>query len=45
MNKLGIGNRIKELRTKAGLNQAIIAKYLQVDQSLFSKIDVNRHFI
>lgn len=39
MNKLGIGNRIKELRTKAGFNQAIIAEYLQVDQSLISKIE------
>lgn len=39
MDRLSIGNKIKELRTKAGFNQSIIAEYLQVDQSLISKIE------
>ena len=39
MDRLSIGNKIKELRTKAGFNQTIIAEYLQVDQSLISKIE------
>lgn len=39
MDRLSIGNKIKELRTKAGFNQSIIADYLQVDQSLISKIE------
>ena len=39
MNRTSKGNKIKELRKKAGLNQAIIAEYLQLDQSLFSKIE------
>lgn len=39
MDRLSIGNKINELRTKAGFNQSIIAEYLQVDQSLISKIE------
>lgn len=39
MDRLSIGNKIKELRTKTGFNQSIIAEYLQVDQSLISKIE------
>ena len=39
MRKLGIGGKIKDLRTKAGFSQSIIAMYLQVDQSLVSKIE------
>lgn len=39
MDRISIGKKIKELRTKAGFNQSIIAEYLQVDQSLISKIE------
>lgn len=39
MNNLSVGSKIKELRTKAGFNQSVIAEYLQVDQSLISKIE------
>ena len=39
MERLCIGSKIKELRTQAGFNQSIIAEYLQVDQSLISKIE------
>lgn len=39
MDRLRIGNKIKELRTRAGFNQSIIAGYLKVDQSLISKIE------
>lgn len=39
MDRLSIGSKIKELRTQAGFNQSIIAEYLQVDQSLISKIE------
>ena len=39
MSRLSIGKKIKELRTEAGFNQSIIAEYLQVDQSLISKIE------
>lgn len=39
MERLSIGSKIKELRTQAGFNQSIIAEYLQVDQSLISKIE------
>ena len=30
---------MKEMRTQAGFNQSVIAEYLQVDQSLISKIE------
>lgn len=39
MERLSIGVKIKALRTQAGFNQSIIAEYLQVDQSLISKIE------
>ena len=39
MDRLRIGNKIKELRTRAGFNQSIVAEYLQADQSLISKIE------
>lgn len=39
MNKLCIGRKVKELRIQAGFNQSSIAEYLQVDQSLISKIE------
>lgn len=39
VDRLSIGNKIKELRMKAGFNQSITAEYLQVDQSLISKIE------
>lgn len=39
MDRLSIGRKIKELRTQTGFNQSIIAEYLQVDQSLISKIE------
>ena len=39
MERTSIGIRIKELRTQAGFNQSVIAEYLQVDQSLISKIE------
>lgn len=39
MEGLNIGSKIKELRTQAGFNQSVIAEYLQVDQSLISKIE------
>ena len=39
MDRPNIGNKIKELRTQAGFNQSVIAEYLQVDQSLISKIE------
>lgn len=39
MDSLNIGSRMKELRKQAGFSQAIIAEYLQVDQSLISKIE------
>lgn len=39
MDRLSIGSKIKELRTQAGFSQSIIAEYLQVDQSLISKIE------
>lgn len=39
MGENNIGQKIKKLRTQAGFNQSIIAEYLQVDQSLISKIE------
>ena len=36
---MSIGERIKKLRTAAGFNQSLIAQYLNVDQSLISKIE------
>ena len=39
MSKVFIGEKIKEMRTLANLNQTVVAQYLQVDQSLISKIE------
>lgn len=39
MNNILIGQRIKELREKAGLNQEQIAQFLGVDQSTISKCE------
>lgn len=39
MSKIFIGEKIKEMRTLANLNQTVVAQYLQVDQSLISKIE------
>lgn len=39
MDRLNIGRKIKKLRINAGFNQSMIAEYLQVDQSLISKIE------
>lgn len=34
-----VGEKMRKLRTEAGFNQSLIAQYLQVDQSLISKIE------
>lgn len=39
MNKISIGEKIKQMRTSANLSQTVVAEYLQVDQSLISKIE------
>ncbi|MDD3139038.1 MAG: helix-turn-helix transcriptional regulator [Lachnospiraceae bacterium] len=39
MGRASIASKIKELRTQAGFNQSVIAEYMQVDQSLISKIE------
>lgn len=39
MDRKNIGKKIKNLRTQSGFSQSIIAEYLQVDQSLISKIE------
>jgi transcriptional regulator with XRE-family HTH domain len=38
---LRIGDRIKNIREQSGLTQSTIAKFLEVDQSLISKIEKN----
>lgn len=39
MERTNIGIKMKEMRTQAGFNQSVIAEYLQVDQSLISKME------
>lgn len=39
MNKVNIGEKIKQLRIMAGFSQSVIAEYLQVDQSYISKME------
>lgn len=39
MNLINIGNKIKALRERAGLNQTQIAEFLGVDQSYISKCE------
>jgi len=39
MTRISIGQKIKELREKAGLNQMQIAQFLGVDQSNISKCE------
>lgn len=39
MQQFKIGENIKEIRKKAGFSQSIIANYLQIDQSLLSRIE------
>lgn len=39
MTSILIGQKVKELREKAGLNQTQIAQFLEVDQSLISKCE------
>jgi transcriptional regulator with XRE-family HTH domain len=36
---MNIGERIKSMRKASGFNQSLIAQYLNVDQSLISKIE------
>ena len=39
MNNLSVGSKIKELRTKVGMNQSIIAESLQVlNKALYQKL-------
>lgn len=45
MDKISIGENIKFLREKSGLTQAALAKYLEVDQSLISKIEKNERAV
>ncbi|MEG1877473.1 MAG: helix-turn-helix transcriptional regulator [Lachnospiraceae bacterium] len=42
---INIGERIKSLREESGFTQGNIAKYLEVDQSLISKIEKGDRFI
>ena len=39
MSRGEVGNKIKEMRQRYGFNQLTIADYLDVDQSLISKIE------
>jgi transcriptional regulator with XRE-family HTH domain len=43
--KLRIGTNIKLLREQSGFTQSNLAKYLNVDQSLISKIEMNERTI
>lgn len=39
MTRILIGQKVKQLREKAGLNQVQIAQFLDVDQSMISKCE------
>ena len=45
MNKYGINEKIRKLRTEKGITQQSLAGYLEVDQSYISKIESNERNI
>ncbi len=45
MVKKDLGNRIKELRTKAGLSQEKFALYIGMDRTYFASVEAGRRNI